>query len=73
LAHGKASKFDVYVTKSENKVEIKIVNDGSLFEAHHANQGHGFAVIDAWVNKFAGTWSVSNHEEKVVIEMSWKS
>ena len=60
------------MNKLGDKLELKIANNGSLFEAHNANQGHGFAVIDAWVNKFAGTWSVSNQEDKVVIELSWK-
>jgi len=72
LAHGNASKFDVFVNRLDDKVELKIVNNGFLLEAHNANQGHGFAVIDAWVYKFAGTWSISNQEEKVVMELSWK-
>lgn len=72
LAHGGATKFDVYVIKQNDKLKFRIVNNGSLFEAHRANQGHGFAVIDAWVNKFSGTWNISNDEGKVVIELSWK-
>lgn len=72
LAHGGATKFDVSVLNSNDKIKLRIVNNGSIFEAHRANQGHGFAVIDAWVNKFAGTWSISNEENKVVIELSWK-
>jgi glucose-6-phosphate-specific signal transduction histidine kinase len=72
LAHGNASKFDVYVNRLGDKLELKIANNGSLLEAHNANQGHGFAVIDAWVSKFYGTWSISNNEDRVVIELSWK-
>jgi signal transduction histidine kinase len=72
LAHGNATKFDVYAIKSDEKMELKIANNGSLFEVHRASQGHGFAVIDAWVNKFSGTWNISNDEGNVVIELSWK-
>jgi signal transduction histidine kinase len=73
LTHGGATKFDVYVIKPDDKMSLRIVNNGSIFEAHRANQGHGFAVIDAWINKFGGTWNISNEEDKVVIELSWKT
>jgi glucose-6-phosphate-specific signal transduction histidine kinase len=72
LTHGKATEFEVDASCSSDEIYLKITNNGSLFEAHHAIQGHGFAVIDAWVKKFAGTWNISNYQGKVLIELSWK-
>jgi len=71
LAHGRASEFEVYASRSEKNMKLEIVNNGILYDSHQANQGHGFAVIDAWVNKFGGTWNISNADSKVVIAITW--
>jgi signal transduction histidine kinase len=72
LVHGRATKFDVYTNSSSSEVKLKITNNGDSYKAHSATQGHGFAVIDAWMTKFDGSWEISNHEEKVVTEFRWK-
>jgi hypothetical protein len=73
MAHGKASKFDVHFSGFEEEVNFKIVNNGYPYVAHNANQGHGFAVIDAWVHKLGGAWNISNDDGKVLIETTWKN
>lgn len=72
LAHGKASKFDVYAESLVDEIKLTITNNGHPYEGHASKQGHGFAVIDAWVSKFNGSWAISNHENKVLIEVSLK-
>lgn len=71
LAHGRATKFEVQAQSSNSELFMKISNNGILFEPHTSVQGHGFAVIDAWITKFDGSWTISNHEEQVVIELRW--
>ncbi len=73
LAHGNATHFDVHVNRSELELKLEIANNGRSFDTHQANQGHGFAVIDAWVHKFGGTWSISNDDDKVVIAITWQN
>lgn len=72
LTHGKATKFDVHAMGSNNELYLKISNNGILYEPHSSVAGHGFAVVDAWVTKFGGTWNISNHDDQVVIEFQWK-
>jgi signal transduction histidine kinase len=73
LAHGRASRFDVHFNRSEKEVKFEIVNNGQIYDTHNANQGHGFAVIDAWVHKLGGTWNISNEDGKVVIAITWQT
>ncbi len=56
LAHGKASKFDVHKYSSHGELRLGITNNGHPYEGYSSSQGHGFAVIDAWVSKFNGAW-----------------
>jgi len=72
LAHGRATKFDVHAQSSNNEILLKISNNGISYEPHNSVEGHGFAVIDAWVTKFDGSWSISNLDNQVVIEFRWK-
>ena len=72
LAHGKASKFDVHLHSSVDEIKLIISNNGQPYEGYASTQGHGFAVIDAWVSKFDGSWAISNHENQVLIEANLK-
>lgn len=72
LAHGTANHLEVQAQISSIELFLKISNNGILYEPHTSMQGHGFAVIDAWVTKFDGAWSISNQDEQVVIELRWK-
>jgi glucose-6-phosphate-specific signal transduction histidine kinase len=73
LAHGKASRFDVHFNRSDKELKFEIVNNGYLYDPHNSNQGHGFAVIDAWVHKLGGTWTISNDDDKVVVAITWQN
>lgn len=70
LVHGKASLLDVYADVTPDEINLKIVNNGLIYEAHDTIQGHGFAVIDAWVSRFNGSWNILNQENQVVIEVN---
>ena len=73
LAHGKASKFDAYINDSSEGIGLRLVNNGTLYEAHSSPSGHGFAVIDAWVSELDGSWDISNNDDQVVIEIKLNS
>ena len=72
LTHGRATEFNVYVSRSSESIDLKIFNNGISFEYHKAVQGHGFAVIDAWVSEFEGSWALSNFEANVLLEVKFK-
>ena len=72
LTHGRATEFNVYVSRSSESIDLKIFNNGISFEYHNAVQGHGFAVIDAWVSEFDGSWALSNFEGNVLLEIKFK-
>jgi signal transduction histidine kinase len=71
LMHGQASQFDVVFSRLKSDMTIEITNNGSPLDLSHYSQGHGFAVIDAWVMKFRGSWSVANVAGQVKITLSW--
>lgn len=72
LTHGQATRFEVYAQNLNHELGLKISNNGALYGLHNSVEGHGFAVIDAWVTKFGGTWSITNQDAQVVIELNWK-
>lgn len=71
LLHGQATKFDLVFSKLKNDLTLEITNNGSPLDRSNYSQGHGFAVIDAWVMKFGGSWNVANADGLVKITISW--
>ncbi len=60
--HGQATTSQIKVlVEQQNQVEIIIGNDGNAL-ARDFVKGSGSAVIDAWVHRFAGSWSLVNHQ-----------
>jgi glucose-6-phosphate-specific signal transduction histidine kinase len=70
ILHGKASAFSVTVSKAEPGWKMGISNNGAGFNPQTALQGHGFAVIDSWVSKLNGTWSISSRQNLVLLEVA---
>lgn len=71
LIHGQATKFDLVFRKTKEDLILEITNNGSPLDKNHYLQGHGFAVIDAWVMKFKGSWNLANVNGLVKITISW--
>ena len=70
LVHGHATQLDMYISREKDELKIKIINNGELLKSSELVQGHGFAVIDGWVSKLNGQWTIANKEEKVCLEAS---
>jgi glucose-6-phosphate-specific signal transduction histidine kinase len=70
ILHGKASAFSVTVSKTEPGWKMEISNNGAGFNPQTALQGHGFAVIDSWVSKLHGNWSISSKQNQVLLEVA---
>lgn len=65
--HGKAKHCTIRTSFEGNgNTSITIDNDGILLPDGKAQSGGGTAVIDAWVSRFAGTWTLANTDEKTV-------
>ena len=71
LVHGHATELDMYISREKDELNIKIINNGELLKSSELVQGHGFAVIDGWVSKLNGKWSIANKDEKVCLEASF--
>lgn len=71
LMHGQANKIDVFFNRSQSNLSVEIVNNGKPFDILHSSQGHGFAVIDAWVMKLGGSWNIANVDGLVKIKIRW--
>jgi signal transduction histidine kinase len=72
LKHGGATRFEIKAFSDENSSTLQILNNGQKYERHSAVQGHGFAVIDAWVGNLGGTWQINNRAGQVEIEIRWE-
>ena len=72
LVHGGASKIDVEIVRTLNRIEIRILNNGKPLGSSNLTQGHGFAVIDAWVSKLGGDWSITNFDGQVLLFVRFK-
>ena len=73
LKHGAATRFEIKAFSDEESSTLQILNNGQRYERHSAIQGHGFAVIDAWVGNLGGTWQINNRAGQVEIEIRWEA
>jgi signal transduction histidine kinase len=65
--HGKAEHCTIKSAyDSAGNITISIENNGALLSEQRGKTGAGTAVVDAWVSKFNGTWSLINTEEGTV-------
>lgn len=72
VVHGWAQNCVVKVAVSERRnsqkwISLSIENDGKQLEATTNHLGTGSAIIDAWVSKFGGSWSIGNSEPDGVV------
>lgn len=67
LVHGKATEIEVSLARKKNSIELKISNNGSSLRSGQLDSGHGFSVIDGWVTKLNGRWSLSQPKARVTL------
>jgi glucose-6-phosphate-specific signal transduction histidine kinase len=59
LVHANATTCQIYAFVGiDQKVDLKITNDGLTLASEQPIQGTGFAVIDAWVTRCDGSWKL---------------
>ena len=68
LIHGKATECEVIISENDGNLMLVITNNGNPIDVNHLTQGHGFAVIDGWVSKLKGKWTISNEKGQVQLE-----
>lgn len=65
--HGKAEHCTIKSTyDSAGNITLSIENNGARLVEQSGKTGSGTAVVDAWVSKFNGTWSLVNTEDGTV-------
>jgi len=65
--HGKAEHCTIRTSFEGNgNTSIIIDNDGILLPDVQAQSGGGTAVIEAWVSRYTGTWTLTNTDEATV-------
>lgn len=72
MIHGQAKNLDVRIFRRKEKLNLQISNDGEALKKGQLAQGHGFAVIDGWVSKLNGTWSISNQDKAVMLDLAFR-
>jgi signal transduction histidine kinase len=72
LIHGKATECEVKISEENEKLMLVITNNGNPIDVKHLTRGYGFAVIDGWVTKLNGTWTISNEKGQVQLEASFQ-
>jgi glucose-6-phosphate-specific signal transduction histidine kinase len=68
LIHGRATECEVTISEDVENLMLVITNNGNPIDVNHLTQGHGFAVIDGWVSKLKGKWTISNEKGQVQLE-----
>ena len=68
LIHGKATECEVIISEDDENLMLVITNNGNPIDVNHITQGHGFAVVDGWVSKLKGKWTISNEKGQVQLE-----
>jgi glucose-6-phosphate-specific signal transduction histidine kinase len=68
LIHGRATECEVTISEDVENLMLVITNNGNPIDVNHQTQGHGFAVIDGWVSKLKGKWTISNEKGQVQLE-----
>lgn len=60
-AHGQAKKCSIVINGlNSEEIELKIENDGKPLDLSAMKRGAGLSLIDAWVSRSDGTWSLQN-------------
>ena len=72
LIHGKATELEVIISEDKSNLSLEITNNGKLLDTAQISQGHGFAVIDGWVSKLKGYWTISNRKEQVCLQVRFE-
>jgi glucose-6-phosphate-specific signal transduction histidine kinase len=72
LIHGKATEIEVKISEDKSDLLLEITNNGKLLDTAQISQGHGFAVIDGWVSKLKGDWTISNRKEQVCLQVRFE-
>jgi signal transduction histidine kinase len=70
LVHGKATEVEVSIGRRKNSVELKISNNGASLQSRQLTPGHGFSVIDGWMSKLNGRWSLTEPKGRVTVTVS---
>lgn len=68
-AHGKAKTVNIKIWLHSEKLQIEVINDG-VKPGHDIVSGAGFAVIQSWVELFAGQWSLAPDQKGVALKAS---
>ena len=61
-AHGHARQVEVRVDADPREVTIEVADDGEGMRPGTPQPGSGTAIIDAWVSRFDGDWSLQGLE-----------
>lgn len=72
LVHGRATQIELRIYRSKGNLNLQITNNGTALKNGQLSQGHGFAVIDGWVSKLNGSWSISNKDKLVSLDLSFR-
>jgi len=72
LIHGRATECEVTISEDVENLMLVITNNGNPIDVNHLTGGYGFAVIDGWVAKLKGTWTISNEKGQVQLEASFQ-
>lgn len=72
LIHGQATQITLRIYRSKDKLKLQISNNGKALKKGQLVQGHGFAVIDGWVSKLNGTWSIANKDNLVTLDVTFR-
>lgn len=67
LVHGNASQIEVSLGRRNKSIELKISNNGARLQAKQLTPGHGFSVIDGWMSKLHGRWSLAEPKGRVTV------
>lgn len=66
--HGNSTGCFIRVDRtSDESLLVTVENNGSPVSTSGKNWGTGLAVVDAWVHKYNGTWSIKNTREGTVL------
>jgi signal transduction histidine kinase len=64
--HGQASKCSVRVIQESNNFVLSVTNNG-LSVPEHRTSGTGSAVIESWVRKFDGSWTIESQSGETAL------
>ena len=65
--HGQASKCSVKLAQDSNNDFVLSVTNNGLPLPENRSSGSGTAVIESWVRKFHGSWSLENNSGETLL------